>query len=64
MDRVCNLQLRHPDLMKNLIAEHEAIIIAIDARNAEAAANAMRRHLNGILSDLPQIEADNPDLFE
>ncbi len=50
--------------MKNLIAEHEAIIIAIDARNAEAAANAMRRHLNGILSDLPQIEADNPDLFE
>jgi hypothetical protein len=24
----------------------------------------MRRHLNGILADLPQIEADNPDLFE
>lgn len=64
MDRVCNLQLRHPDSMKNLIAEHEAIIVAIDGRDAEAAATAMRRHLNGILSDLPQIEADNPDLFE
>ena len=64
MDRVCNLQLRHPDSMTRLIAEHEAIITAIDARNAEAAATAMRSHLNGILADLPQIEADNPDLFE
>jgi DNA-binding GntR family transcriptional regulator len=64
MDRVCNLQLRHPDSMKNLIAEHEAIILAIDSRDAERAALAMRQHLNGILSDLPQIEADNPELFE
>ncbi len=64
MDRVCNLQLRDPDSMKNLISEHEAIIVAIDSRDAEAAANAMRRHLNGILSQLPQIEAHNPDLFE
>jgi len=64
MDRVCNLQLRHPDSMKNLIAEHEAIIVAIDSKDADAAANAMRRHLNGILSQLPQIEANNPDLFE
>lgn len=64
MDRVCNLQLRHPDSMKNLIAEHEAIIVAIDNRDAEGAATAMRRHLNGILSQLPQIEANHPDLFE
>lgn len=64
MDRVCNLQLRHPDSMSRLIAEHEAIIAAIDTRNADNAEDAMRSHLNGILSDLPQIEADNPDLFE
>jgi DNA-binding GntR family transcriptional regulator len=64
MDRVCNLQLRHPDSMMRLIAEHQAIIEAIDTRDAEAAASAMRAHLNGILSDLPQIEADHPDLFE
>jgi DNA-binding GntR family transcriptional regulator len=64
MDRVCNLQLRHPDSMMRMIAEHEAIITAIDGRDADAAAGAMRAHLNGILSDLPQIEADNPDLFE
>ncbi len=64
MDRVCNLQLRHPDSMTRLIIEHEAIIAAIDAKDAAAADNAMRLHLNGILTDLPQIEADNPDLFE
>lgn len=64
MDRVCNLQLRHPDSMTRLIAEHEAIIAAVDTHDAVAAEAAMRSHLNGILADLPQIEADNPDLFE
>lgn len=64
MDRVCNLQLRNPTSMQLLIDQHEKIVEAIDARDAEAAAIAMRLHLNGILTDLPQIEADNPDLFE
>lgn len=64
MDRVCNLQLRRPDSMTRLISEHEAIIAAIDSRTPAEAEAAMRRHLNGILADLPQIEANNPDLFE
>lgn len=64
MDRVCNLQLRNPASMGNLIAQHEKIVTAIDARDADAAADAMRIHLNGILTDLPQIESDNPGLFE
>ena len=64
MDRVCNLQLRNPASMKRLINEHESIIAAIDTRDADKAAAAMRSHLNGILTDLPKIESDNPDLFE
>ena len=64
MDRVCNLQLRNPASMQNLIDQHENILAAIDARDADAAADAMRVHLNGILTDLPSIEADNPNLFE
>ena len=64
MDRVCNLQLRNPTSMNNLIEQHEKIVTAIDARNADAAADAMRAHLNGILNDLPQIESDNRELFE
>lgn len=64
IDRVCNLQLRKPDSMANLIAEHRKIMEAVDARNAERAVKAMQDHLNGILSDLPQIEAENLELFE
>lgn len=64
IDRVCNLQLRKLDSMEGLIREHRAIVEAIDQRDADKAVVAMSTHLNGILSDLPRIEADNPDLFE
>lgn len=64
MDRVCNLQLRNPASIANLITQHECILAAIDAKNADAAADAMRSHLNGILNDLPQIESENRELFE
>lgn len=64
MDRVCNLQLRNPASIERLIEQHQNIINAIDTRNADAAGEAMRLHLNGILNDLPQIESDNPHLFE
>lgn len=64
IDRVCNLQLRKLETVDALIREHQAIVDAIDQRDAEKAAAAMSGHLAGILSDLPRIEADNPDLFE
>lgn len=64
MDRVCNLQLRNPAAMRLLIEQHRDIVAAIDAKDADMAAEAMRVHLNGILSDLPRIEADHPALFE
>ncbi len=64
IDRVCNLQLRKPESMAGLIREHEAIMAAIDSRDPDRAEAAMQSHLNGILSDLPRIEAENPDLFE
>lgn len=64
IDRVCNLQLRKPDSMGTLIAEHHTIIAAIDARDADRAEAAMAAHLEGIISDLPQIEAENLELFE
>jgi len=64
IDRVCNLQLRKAESMGNLIAEHHAIMAAIDARDTDRAVTAMNDHLKGILADLPQIEAENLDLFE
>ena len=64
MDRVCNLQLRNPASMSALIVEHEGVMEAVDRRDADAAEGAMRAHLTGILTDLPQIEAAHSELFE
>jgi DNA-binding GntR family transcriptional regulator len=64
IDRVCNLQLRKPDSMGALIGEHHAIMEAVDAHDADRAERAMKAHLEGIISDLPQIESENLDLFE
>lgn len=63
IDRVCNLQLRKVEAMAGLIAEHRAIMEAVDARDPELAVTAMQTHLNGILADLPTIEAENLELF-
>jgi DNA-binding GntR family transcriptional regulator len=64
MDRVCHLSLWDQSIMFGLIAQHEAIIAAIDAADASAADAAMRRHLNEILRALPRILAERADLFE
>ncbi|MBM6580686.1 GntR family transcriptional regulator [Microvirga sp. BT689] len=63
MDRVCQLTLPNPEAMLPLIDQHRAIIAAIDARDEDAAAEAMRHHLTEILRTLPRVEAEHPDLF-
>jgi DNA-binding GntR family transcriptional regulator len=63
MDRVCQLTLPGPEAMLPLIDQHRAIMAAIDVRNEDAAADAMRRHLTEILRALPRIEAEHPELF-
>ena len=62
-DRVCQLTLPSPEAMLPLIDQHRAIVTAIDARDEDAAAEAMRRHLTEILRALPRVEAENPELF-
>ncbi|MEP9355625.1 GntR family transcriptional regulator [Xanthobacter sp. KR7-65] len=64
MDRACHLSLTGPEVMLPLVAQHRAIIDAIDARDANAAEGAMRAHLSEILRALPHIEAEHPELFE
>ena len=63
MDRVCQLTLPGPEAMLPLIDQHRAIVAAIDSRDEEAAAEAMRRHLTEILRALPRVEAEHPELF-
>lgn len=64
MDRVCHLTLQGRASMLKLVVQHEAIIAAIDAADADAADKAMRHHLTEILRALPRVLADRADLFE
>lgn len=63
LDRV--RQLTQSQLaVDHLIAQHEAIVDAIAARDVVGAEAAMRRHLKMILSDLPAIRAACPQFFD
>ena len=64
MDRVCQLTLWGPAAMLPLAEQHRAIVAAIDRRDADGAAAAMRIHLTEILRALPSLEAAHADLFE
>lgn len=64
MDRLCQLTLFDAPTMLGLVAQHRAIIAAIDAGDPDAAADAMRDHLTEILRAMPRVEAEHPDLFE
>ncbi|SDG94557.1 GntR family transcriptional regulator [Alloyangia pacifica] len=63
MDRVRQMTSAHFPL-EHLIAQHTAVVDAIDAGDPEAAEKAMRGHLQMILSDLPAIREAFPDYFD
>jgi DNA-binding GntR family transcriptional regulator len=64
LDRACQLTLPGADAMLPLVAQHRAIIAAIDAGDEDAAAAALQCHLTELLRALPRIEAEHPELFE
>ena len=45
------------------LAEHQAILDAIQQRNANGAANAMGAHLDAVMKELETFAAANPELF-
>ncbi|OYY08102.1 MAG: GntR family transcriptional regulator, partial [Rhizobiales bacterium 35-68-8] len=61
MDRACHLTLTSSQTMLELVTQHRAIVAAVDAADAEGAAEAMRRHLSEILRALPKVETEHPD---
>lgn len=64
MDRACHLTLPGAQAMLPLVGQHQAVMAAIDARDPDGAAQAMREHLTAILRALPKVEAEHPELFE
>ena len=63
MDRVRYLSLVDHNI-EELLTQHRAIVEAIAASDAAAAESAMRSHLQRILTDLPAIAKEKPELFE
>ncbi|WP_282606088.1 GntR family transcriptional regulator [Pelagibius sp. Alg239-R121] len=63
MDRVRYLSLLHFPMNK-LIAQHEAVVDAIEKGTPERADTALREHLREILTDLPAIAKAKPEFFE
>lgn len=63
-DRVRFLSLPGSSPAPLLIAQHTAIVDAIEAGDADAAEGAMRLHLREILNALPGIAHDHADFFE
>jgi DNA-binding GntR family transcriptional regulator len=63
MDRVCHLTLPLPETRPHLVAQHRAIMDAIDAHDADAAAHAVRQHLEEILKALPTVQKLHAYLF-
>jgi DNA-binding GntR family transcriptional regulator len=64
LDRVRYLTLLEERPLRERIDQHAAIIAAIAAGKPSAAAEAMRVHLSGMISLLPVLAREWPDLFE
>ncbi len=63
LDRVCHLTLKDAASMRPLIGQHQAILDAVLAGDADAAEAAMRHHLTEILRALPAVMAERAELF-
>jgi DNA-binding GntR family transcriptional regulator len=64
VDRFRQLTLPQRGRMATVIAEHERILLAIEAHDAEEAAIAMTKHIERLLGDIAGIKNLNPELFD
>ena len=64
VDRFRWLTLPQRGRMAEVIAEHEAVMAAIEARNPASAGAAMARHLERLLADISATQHNNPEFFD
>lgn len=62
VDRARRL-IQSPRRLALTIAEHNAILAAIEAGNADGAAGAMRAHIDAVMDELTGFARAHPDLF-
>jgi DNA-binding GntR family transcriptional regulator len=63
VNRARQLILPVPGRIQATLAEHQAILAALEARDPVAARAAVRGHLRQLISYLEPLERDRPDLF-
>jgi DNA-binding GntR family transcriptional regulator len=64
LNRVRRLSLPQPRYLQEMVAEHKLVVRAIARGDGEAAEDAMRHHLQMVISALPVVRAEHPDFFE
>lgn len=64
VNRARQLVLPNPRRVEDTLAEHKAIVAALEARDPEAARETTKTHLRQLLLNLEAIERDRPDLFD
>ncbi len=63
VNRARQLILPVPGRVQATLAEHAAIVAALEARDPQAARDAIRSHLRQLITYLEPLERDRPDLF-
>lgn len=63
VNRARQLILPVPGRMQTTLAEHQAILQALEARDPTAARAAVQHHLRQLISYLEPLERDRPELF-
>ena len=63
VDRARRLLLPTPGRVGETLAEHRALLAALEARDPEAARTAARLHLRQLVTRLEQLVEDRPELF-
>jgi DNA-binding GntR family transcriptional regulator len=64
VDRYRQLTLPQIGRMAQVIAEHEAILAAIEAHDSAGAGAAMAKHLERLLGDISAVQIANPEFFD
>ncbi len=64
VNRARQLLLPEPGRMEDTLAEHQAIVDALAARDPQAARAATRRHLRQLIKFLEPLEQAHPEWFE
>ena len=63
LDRVRRLSLPEPGYLAEMVEEHRRVVEAVEAGDPDLAEAALRHHLRMVLSSVPKIRAERPELF-